>query len=122
MVKNVVTVKYYSNEIVAVENNRKFNTIPTENEGGSSHDIRSGRLDRCPRPVDVFEVAWQRIRRLAVNGLDLARIAVSSHVRRLFSDVAMKSSIVVADWPGHVSSLPTWFGLGRLPEEFTSYT
>jgi hypothetical protein len=34
MVKNVVTAKYYSNEIAAVENNRKFNsTIPTENEG-----------------------------------------------------------------------------------------
>jgi hypothetical protein len=37
MVKNVVTAKYYSNEIATVENNRKFNTIPTENEG----DIKS---------------------------------------------------------------------------------
>jgi hypothetical protein len=37
MVRKVVTGKYYSNEIVVAENNRKFNTIPTENEG----DVRS---------------------------------------------------------------------------------
>jgi hypothetical protein len=37
MVKNVVTVKYYSNEIAAVGNNRKVNTIPTEIEG----DVKS---------------------------------------------------------------------------------
>jgi hypothetical protein len=37
MVKNVLTVKYYSDEIATVENDRKFNTMPTENEG----DIKS---------------------------------------------------------------------------------
>jgi hypothetical protein len=76
----------------------------------SGHDTLSGRLDCCYgldhcRWVDAFELACRRIRRLAVNGLSIVRTDTFPMSGGYSFRVALKSSIVVADWPGHVSSL-----------------